>query len=98
MTIYTYNDYVQSPTNTYPNNVIPSTGQEDPLFNTKITLSSNQGNLAMQRVECPTWGTFVSFVWTFSPEQMSSNKSDTTVEIEGHILWLRKSGKQLNRI
>ena len=99
ISIFTYSDYESYPTNTKPLNVNPVTNEEDPLFNTKIPLAGrSQGDVAMQRVECPTYGTFISFAWTFSNEQLNSNKSDTPVTIEGHIIWVRPSGKELNRI
>lgn len=98
MSLYTLADYVDSPTNTLPLNVNVVTNTVDPFFNSRVPLQDNgQGELSFQRVICPTYGAFISFVWTFSPSQMNTNKSETGVEIQSHILWLRKSGKQLNR-
>ena len=99
ISIYTYSDYESYPSNIKPLNVDPKNNLEDPLFNSKIPLAGRkQGEVAMQRVSCPTYGTFFSFAWTFSNEQMNSNKSDTPLTIEGHIIWVRPSGKQLNRV
>jgi len=99
ISVYTYTDYQQEPNNTLPLNVNAVTNAVDPLFNSRLPLSGGgQGSIAMQRVSCPTYGAFVSFAWTFSPEQMNTNKSDTQVNIQGHILWVRTAGQQLNRL
>ena len=99
MSLYTFANYVDSPTNTLPLNVNVITNMVDPFFNSRVPLQDNgQGEVSFQRVICPTYGSFISFAWTFSPSQMNSNKCETGVEIQSHILWMRKSGKQLNRI
>lgn len=94
-----YND--DSPINILPQNVIPATGVSDAFFNSVVpTNNQASGNISgtkyMQRVFCPARGNFITTVWTFSPEQMSNNKSAENVEIDAQVMWMREAGRMTN--
>jgi hypothetical protein len=101
VTLYVLLNYNEtSPINVLPENVIPATGDSDSFFNTTVSTSNPSGNIAgtkyMQRVYCPVRGTFLTFVWAYSPEQMNGAECEEDFQIDAQVLWMRPAGRMTN--
>jgi len=82
-----------NPINTEPQNV-------DNFFNISVPTTQPAGLVSsknMQRVFCPSRGTFLTIEWNFSPLQMNGVEQESDVQIDAEVVWMRKAGTQLNQ-
>lgn len=101
ISMYVYLDYnVDESSNAAPLNSINQEpiGIPDTFFNTVIPttqsdLNTKGGTKFWQRVYCPTRANFLTLQYQFSNGQMASVASNTSVQIDAQILWVRRAGR-----
>jgi hypothetical protein len=100
ITMNVYVNYqMESPVNTYPQNVTDIDDLPDNFFNSIIptTAAANANSISssktMQRAYCPVRGNFVTLQFTLSNAQLIGVEQESDVQIDAAIVWCRQGGR-----